>query len=124
MASFDQITENWPSTTDRGKESDNMATLEKMMADQGGFGKYQWLVYINSIFSINSSNWLSMQLCYLLLYPAFTCQQQNNQGIWIDIDTNSQEHKNKCVPNHFCGNPDIQWQRDESSPLSLNNWIL
>ena len=60
MDSFDQITENWPSTTDRGKESDNMATLEKMMADQGGFGKYQWLVYINTIFSINSSAWLSM----------------------------------------------------------------
>ena len=63
------------------------------------------------------------QLSYLLLYPAYNCQELIN-GVWTPLDSGTDEYNKKCVPSYFCDNTEtMQWQRNDEDENSLDNWI-
>jgi len=40
----------------------------------------------------------------------------------VKLATDLQDER--CVPHYFCKNPElIMWERDDTSAVSLNNWI-
>jgi MFS family permease len=76
--------------------------------------------YVNGVLASNSCGWCMYNLAYLFLYPTFECTQQDDQGNWVAIPSDS----DKCAPSYFCKNLDsVHWQIDYSSGTTLDNWV-
>jgi hypothetical protein len=90
------------------------------MEEQGGFGKFQTLAFLVIILAMNSDGFCTYNLSYLLLYPHFSCQIQEN-GHWISIPEHSKQYHKKCNPDYFCENKDVKYQVDENSKFTLHN---
>ncbi len=86
------------------------------MEEQGGFGKFQWIITPFLILSINTTGYLLYLLSgYILLSPKFICHDIN--GDIIDPD-----NKQECVPDYFCkSNNQIKWEADKDDPYILDN---
>lgn len=94
-------------------------SFERLLEEQGGFGRFQLFAYITSVLGINCYGYLLYDQSFLLLYPDYICSELTN-GVWTHIDTNN----NHCKPEYFCdNNSTIKWFRNETSPVSLNNWM-
>ena len=48
----------------------------------------------------------------------------DSSGNWALLDQHGTIYEQKCNPKYFCQNPrEIRWHRDESSPVTLDNFI-
>ena len=70
-----------------------MPTFEELLADQGGYGRFQLFSNMIIILAVNTSGWMVYCQFYLLLYPKFYCPAYAD---------GSDDYKNKCIPSYFC----------------------
>ena len=67
------------------------------------------------ILAIGSTGYLAYGLPYLLMYPEFKCP---------GMETGSKEYYEKCNPEHFCEDAEIDWVINYESEHTLNNWMM
>lgn len=48
-------------------------TFDAMMAEQGGFGRFQIFGFLAIMMGVNANGWLGYGLVYVLLYPTYEC---------------------------------------------------
>ena len=97
--------------------------FEELIRDQGGFGKYQWMVFLTTVFLINTNGYMIYGLGYLLYLPKFNCWDINPDGSETIIPDYSQRYNDTCKPSYFCNATDIRYEFDFTNDLTLNNWM-
>ena len=99
---------------------DNIPAFTDLMEEQGGFGKYQILMFMLLTFASSSACWVIYAQQYLLLFPKFECE---------GILEGTPEYKKYCVPHYFCKNDDhaaqgnrvVNWSINHASNITLTN---
>ena len=87
---------------------------------QGGFGRFQKLVFVTLVLGISSGSWMNYDAAYLLLYPKFNCLLKDSVGNF----TIQADDSDKCLPSYFCyHNETVQWSIDYEDQHSLDNWM-
>jgi hypothetical protein len=95
-----------------------LPTYPELLEEQGGFGKYQMMVYLIIVLAINTNGYLVYGLSYLLLYPKFECKYPDGSP----IDDGSKDYENYCKPDYFCDTSNnIGWSINWNDHTSLYN---
>lgn len=95
-----------------------MPPIESLMAEQGGVGRIQILVFLITWFQLASGNWMNYQFNFLLKYPVMECFRGGEL-----IPEDSPEYTEFCKPAYVCENTDVTYNILYDNELSLNNWI-